>query len=178
MAPNVSPDGPEVSDSVPNTTADVDPEELAVIDTESPKEEAPPFNIDDGKIDDPEAQDADKDVEDTRTNRFVIIVAVAAALGGLIFGYDIGGAGMLMLIGKRRWPPSNEAADPYSPHTLSSKRYFFVMKSGGTFLMQGFKLQFGWECASDDPTCVPVSESEINTDKGLINGLFGTGAAM
>ena len=34
-----------------------------------------------------------RDMEDTRTKSFVIIVACAAALGGLIFGYDIGGAG-------------------------------------------------------------------------------------
>ena len=34
-----------------------------------------------------------RDMEDTRTKSFVIVVACAAALGGLIFGYDIGGAG-------------------------------------------------------------------------------------
>ena len=32
--------------------------------------------------------------EDTPTKGFVVAVAVVAALGGLIFGYDIGGAGM------------------------------------------------------------------------------------
>ena len=32
-------------------------------------------------------------MEDTRTKVFVYLVAVAAALGGLIFGYDIGGSG-------------------------------------------------------------------------------------
>ena len=34
-----------------------------------------------------------RDMEDTRTKGFVILVAIAAALGGLIFGFDIGGAG-------------------------------------------------------------------------------------
>jgi len=34
------------------------------------------------------------DKEDTRTKGFVVAVAIVAALGGLIFGYDIGGAGM------------------------------------------------------------------------------------
>ena len=33
------------------------------------------------------------DAEDTRTKGFVVAVAIVAALGGLIFGYDIGGAG-------------------------------------------------------------------------------------
>jgi hypothetical protein len=34
-----------------------------------------------------------RDMDDTRTQPFVVIIACAAALGGLIFGYDIGGAG-------------------------------------------------------------------------------------
>lgn len=33
--------------------------------------------------------------EDLRTKPFIIMVSTAAALGGLIFGYDIGGAGTL-----------------------------------------------------------------------------------
>eukprot|EP00529_Nitzschia_sp_RCC80_P012147 CAMPEP_0113454252 /NCGR_PEP_ID=MMETSP0014_2-20120614/7768_1 /TAXON_ID=2857 /ORGANISM="Nitzschia sp." /LENGTH=561 /DNA_ID=CAMNT_0000345653 /DNA_START=215 /DNA_END=1897 /DNA_ORIENTATION=+ /assembly_acc=CAM_ASM_000159 len=82
-----------------------------------------------------------RDMEDTRTNSFVVIVACAAALGGLIFGYDIGGA-------------------------------------GATFLMDGFKIHFGWECAEDDLDCTPASSSQISTEQGLINGLFGTGAAI
>ena len=34
-----------------------------------------------------------RNMEDTRTKGFVVLVAAAAALGGLIFGYDIGGSG-------------------------------------------------------------------------------------
>ena len=34
-----------------------------------------------------------RDKNDTRTKPFVVAVAMTAALGGLIFGYDIGGAG-------------------------------------------------------------------------------------
>jgi hypothetical protein len=34
-----------------------------------------------------------RDHDDVRTKPFVVTVAIAAALGGLIFGYDIGGAG-------------------------------------------------------------------------------------
>ena len=79
--------------------------------------------------------------ENLRTKGFVVIVAIAAALGGLIFGYDIGGA-------------------------------------GATFVMDGFKIHFGWECVPDDLDCVPAPESEINKDQGLINGLFGAGAAL
>lgn len=69
-------------------------------------------------------------------------MASCAALGGLIFGYDIAGA-------------------------------------GATFQMDGFKEHFGWECAPGaDPSCMPASEAIIDRDKGLINGLFGTGAAI
>ena len=51
--------------------------------------------------------------------------------------------------------------------------------AGATFLMDGFKIHFGWECDYDaDPDCVPATDSEISTDQGLINGLFGAGAAM
>ena len=35
--------------------------------------------------------------DDIRTKGFVVAVAAVAALGGLIFGYDIGGAGMWKL---------------------------------------------------------------------------------
>ncbi|KAG7373796.1 sugar transporter [Nitzschia inconspicua] len=44
--------------------------------------------------------------------------------------------------------------------------------------MDGFKIHFGWECAPDNVGCVPASHEEINKDQGLINGLFGTGAAI
>jgi len=44
--------------------------------------------------------------------------------------------------------------------------------------MKGFRLWFGWDCAEGDDACVPATESEINTDQGLINGLFGAGAAI
>mmetsp|Transcript_16196 Transcript_16196/g.18652 ORF Transcript_16196/g.18652 Transcript_16196/m.18652 type:complete len:502 (-) Transcript_16196:125-1630(-) len=89
----------------------------------------------------------DKDVEiaassPKRTKPYIVLVASCAALGGLIFGYDIAGA-------------------------------------GATFQMDGFKEHFGWECAPGaDPSCMPASESIIDRDKGLINGLFGTGAAI
>lgn len=76
-----------------------------------------------------------------RTKPFIVLVACCAALGGLIFGYDIAGA-------------------------------------GATFVMEGFKLHFGWECAPDDIDCTPASEGQINLDKGLINGLFGVGATF
>jgi ABC-type methionine transport system permease subunit len=51
--------------------------------------------------------------DDTRAKPFVWLLAITAALGGLIFGYDIGGA-------------------------------------GATFVMDGFKYHFGWECHPDD----------------------------
>jgi len=73
-----------------------------------------------------------RDKDDRSAKPFVWLVAVTAALGGLIFGYDIGGA-------------------------------------GATFVMDGFITHFGWDTAS---------QSQIDTDTGLINGLFGTGAAI
>jgi sugar porter (SP) family MFS transporter len=76
-----------------------------------------------------------------RTKPFIVVVASCAALGGLIFGYDIAGA-------------------------------------GATFVMDGFQRHFGWECAPDDLDCTPASDSEIDTAKGLINGLFGIGATF
>jgi sugar porter (SP) family MFS transporter len=76
-----------------------------------------------------------------RTKPFIVLVAVCAALGGLIFGYDIAGA-------------------------------------GATFVMEGFQLHFGWECAEGDVSCVPATQNEIDRDQGLINGLFGAGATI
>ncbi|KAL9187194.1 hypothetical protein ACHAXT_010914 [Thalassiosira profunda] len=73
-----------------------------------------------------------RDKDDKRAKPFVIAVAATAALGGLIFGYDIGGA-------------------------------------GATFVMDGFIEHFGWDTASQD---------QIDTETGLINGLFGAGAAL
>lgn len=61
--------------------------------------------------------------------------------GGLIFGYDIAGA-------------------------------------GATFVMDGFKMHFGWTCSADDPGCVPVSDEQQSVQQGLINGLFGAGATI
>ena len=98
-------------------------------------EEDPTTRSDDVK------KEGEEPEEDLRTKGFVVIVAIAAALGGLIFGYDIGGA-------------------------------------GATFVMDGFRQHFGWDCAPGNDTCVPASESEINKDQGLINGLFGAGAAL
>ena len=44
--------------------------------------------------------------------------------------------------------------------------------------MDGFRIHFGWDCAPDDLDCTEASDSQISTDQGLINGLFGTGAAI
>eukprot|EP00804_Cyclotella_cryptica_P007219 CCRYP_009747-RE/>CCRYP_009747-RE protein AED:0.11 eAED:0.11 QI:189/0.90/0.91/1/0.81/0.75/12/500/562 len=83
----------------------------------------------------------ERDHSDTRAKPFIWALALTAALGGLIFGYDIGGA-------------------------------------GATFVMDGFKYHFGWACAPDDYECVPKSQRQIDIETGLINGLFGTGAAF
>jgi sugar porter (SP) family MFS transporter len=79
--------------------------------------------------------------ETKRVKGTVILLACIAALGGLVFGYDIAGA-------------------------------------GATFVMEGFRLHFGWECADDAIDCTPASAATIDMQKGLINGLFGIGAAI
>ncbi|CAB9530155.1 Facilitated trehalose transporter Tret1 [Seminavis robusta] len=76
-----------------------------------------------------------------RTKKFIILIASVAALGGLIFGFDIAGA-------------------------------------GATFVMDGFQYHFNWKCAHDDIGCVGASQGTMDRDKGLINGLFGIGAAI
>lgn len=82
-----------------------------------------------------------KEKKERKPKPFIVLVAMCAAMGGLIFGYDIAGA-------------------------------------GGTFLMDGFQIHFGWECAEGDVSCVPASQSVIDHDQGFINGLFGTGATF
>ncbi len=111
MAPNLQPDIPEATIGSEGTSSGPD----AVDEGGAPKDEGPlpPLKEVDGKID-AEAQNQgsllgskigtsiksleemrSERLQDTRTNPFVVTVAVAAALGGLIFGYDIGGAGKL-----------------------------------------------------------------------------------
>jgi sugar porter (SP) family MFS transporter len=78
---------------------------------------------------------------DTKVKPFLYLAAIAAALGGLIFGYDIAGA-------------------------------------GATFVMDGFRIHFGWDCPVEPATmCVPATSGQEAFDKGLINGLFAIGAA-
>jgi len=147
----------EQVDDAPEETAGEVPEDQGLEDV--PKEEQsqpPPEQAKDKDVEPPPEQAKDKDVDDmesqkdnmkmsaalthsltrdksdTRAKPFVLAVAVTAALGGLIFGYDIGGA-------------------------------------GATFVMDGFKAHFGWDTAS---------QRSIDIDTGLINGLFGTGAAF
>jgi len=84
---------------------------------------------------------SNRNLQDTRTKSFVFLVALTGALGGLIFGYDIGGA-------------------------------------GATFVMEGFQEHFGWSCAAEELDCVAKTQSQIDADQGLINGLFGAGAAF
>ena len=89
------------------------------------------------------AKDVDAAIDSIppRAKPIIVLVACCAALGGLIFGYDIAGA-------------------------------------GATFVMQGFRLHFGWDCPQDDPTCTPATVGMMNRDKGMINGMFGLGATF
>jgi len=119
--------------------ADDDDARVAVPEQAYTEDESKPMEMESGDL--KSVASSVRDMEDTRTKPFVVLVAVAAALGGLIFGFDIGGA-------------------------------------GATFVMPGFREHFGWDCAADDPSCVPKTQSQIDTEQGLINGLFGTGAAI
>ena len=82
-----------------------------------------------------------EDITPERTKLFIVLVACIAAFGGLIFGYDIAGA-------------------------------------GATFVMDGFRHHFKWECPEDAIDCTDASDGTIDRDKGLINGLFGVGATV
>ena len=56
--------------------------------------------------------------------------------------------------------------------------------SGATFEMVGFQEEFGWRCPGADAPytdygdCVAKTVGQVDREKGLINGLFGAGAAM
>ena len=67
----------------------------------------------------------------------VVHLAAVAAIGGLVFGFDIGGA-------------------------------------GGSFVMRGFQLQFGW---IDRSGATAKSEREIADEAGSISSLLTLGAA-
>jgi len=131
MATNTGSDSPEVGGNV------VDAEQPIKTDDDH---ESKPMHLEESGIKKYQTS-SQRDMEDTRTKGFVVLVAVVAALGGLIFGYDIGGA-------------------------------------GATFVMEGFRIHFGWDCPVGDTECVPATHNQEDTDKGLINGLFGAGAAF
>lgn len=54
----------------------------------------------------------------------------------------------------------------------------FLLAIGATFVMEGFRTHFGWSCATDDLACVPATQHQEDIETGLINGLFGAGAAL
>lgn len=70
--------------------------------------------------------------------RSVVLLAAVAAIGGLVFGFDIGGA-------------------------------------GGSFVMDGFKRQFGW---IDSSGVAAKSEDAIAQEQGWINSILTLGAAF
>lgn len=77
----------------------------------------------------------------SRLKPYVVIVAITASLGGLIFGFQLTGA-------------------------------------GGTFVMSGFQEHFGWACATDDASCIPKSESQIERERSLISAMLTIGATI
>lgn len=135
MSPNVN--APEIDGA---------PDQVGEGDIETPKETAVSEELEKSKAMHEEpikkyTTSTQRDMEDERTKPFVIYVAITAALGGLIFGYDIGGA-------------------------------------GATFVMSGFRQHFGWDCPPDVFDCVDATQAQEDLEKGLINGLFGAGAAF
>jgi hypothetical protein len=71
--------------------ADDDDARVAVPEQAYTEDESKPMEMESGDL--KSVASSVRDMEDTRTKPFVVLVAVAAALGGLIFGFDIGGAG-------------------------------------------------------------------------------------
>ena len=55
---------------------------------------------------------------------------------------------------------------------------FQLTGSSGTFVMDGFKEQFGWICSESDSQCTPLSESEIETERSLTSALMTIGATF
>lgn len=79
-------------------------------------------------------------------------------------------------------PPLGQSLIVFTFVELFDSHFCFVSEdiggAGATFVMEGFRTYFGWDCPENDVTCVPATQSEIDTDQGLVNGLFGAGAAM
>ena len=44
--------------------------------------------------------------------------------------------------------------------------------------MSGFRTHFGWDCEAGDENCVEATQSQIDREIGLVNSLFGAGAAV
>jgi MFS transporter, SP family, sugar:H+ symporter len=55
---------------------------------------------------------------------------------------------------------------------------FGLTGAGGTFVMTGFKEQFGWECPPSDLECVPKTKHQIDTERSLITSLMNVGAII
>lgn len=55
---------------------------------------------------------------------------------------------------------------------------FQLTSSGGTFLMTGFQEHFGWACSPDDTACVPLTQSQIETERAIISAMLTIGATV
>lgn len=77
----------------------------------------------------------------SRLKPYAILVTATASLGGLIFGFQLTGA-------------------------------------GGTFVMSGFREHFGWACAPEDTDCVPLSDSQVDTERAIISAMLTIGATI
>jgi SP family sugar:H+ symporter-like MFS transporter len=95
-------------------------DELADVDLDSG------FDMDDDKEETTDVEIGEKEIrrKDKRTRPFIILVAICAALGGLIFGFDIGGAGGTFVMSGFQehfgWEcaPSATGCTPASEHTI------------------------------------------------------------
>ena len=107
--------------------------------------------------------------EPLKTKPFIILVACCAALGGLIFGYDIGGAGATFVMNGEFIMFQQKCL------VMNKNTYCTALTLISTL---GFQVHFDWSCAPDDVGCIPKTISEINLEKGLINAFFGIGATI
>jgi hypothetical protein len=100
MPPNVEPASAAVGAAVIVGDEGFEEEEVTAAETlkqEQPKQDdTADMEVGGGNVLSPDTSkmvSSHRDMDDTRTQPFVVLIACAAALGGLIFGYDIGGAG-------------------------------------------------------------------------------------
>ena len=53
---------------------------------------------------------------------------------------------------------------------------FSLTGAGGTFVMEGFREQFGWTCPANAADCTPKTPAQVSADQSLITALQSVGS--